>query len=187
MQHKNTDMATALELDQFLARVERKAFKQTVYAVREEQTALDLVQDAMLRLSQKYGDRPVEELAPLFTRILQNATLDFFRREKIRKLWMSPLSIFSNDQFDNNDTDPLELIEPQAGTLAAESTADTFEPNCYKLLINLYKNCLSVNVKHLFYVIGKSLMWQKQLKSWAVLKAVLRPIVLVQTMLWLNC
>ncbi len=120
-------MATALELDQFLARIERKAFKQAVYAVREEQAALDLVQDAMIRLAQKYGDRPVEELGPLFTRILQNATLDFFRREKVRKMWVSPLSIFSSDDGEGGESDPFEIIEAQAGSVAAESAADKLE------------------------------------------------------------
>jgi RNA polymerase sigma-70 factor, ECF subfamily len=123
-----TCMATALELDQFLARTERKAFKQAVYAVREEQAALDLVQDAMIRLSTKYGDRPVEELGPLFTRILQNATLDHFRREKVRKMWISPLSIFTSDDGEGgNDTDPLEVIGAQEGSEQAESASDKVE------------------------------------------------------------
>ena len=121
-------MATALELDQFLARIERKAFKQAVYAVREEQAALDLVQDAMIRVSTKYGDRPVEELGPLFTRILQNATLDYFRREKVRKMWMSPLSIFTNDDAEGgNDTDPMEIIAAAEGSEQAESASDKVE------------------------------------------------------------
>jgi RNA polymerase sigma factor (sigma-70 family) len=121
-------MATALELDQFLARTERKAFKQAVYAVREEQAALDLVQDAMIRLSQKYADRPVEELGPLFTRILQNATLDYFRREKVRKMWVSPLSIFTSDDGEGGgESDPFEIIEAEEGSVAAESAADKLE------------------------------------------------------------
>ena len=49
-------MASAQELDQFLAAVEKKAFKQAVYAVRDEAAALDVVQDAMISLAQKYGD-----------------------------------------------------------------------------------------------------------------------------------
>jgi RNA polymerase sigma-70 factor, ECF subfamily len=120
-------MATALELDQFLARVERKAFKQAVYAVREEQAALDLVQEAMIKLSQKYADRPLEELAPLFTRILQNATLDYFRREKVRKLWVSPLSIFGFDDAEGGESDPFEIIEAEEGSAAAESVSDKLE------------------------------------------------------------
>lgn len=122
-------MATSFELDQFLQKVERKAFKQAVYAVRNDEAALDLVQDAMIRLSQKYGDRPIEELGPLFTRILQNATLDYFRREKVRKMWISPLSIFSNsdEEGGGSESDALEILEAEEGSVAAESASDKVE------------------------------------------------------------
>ncbi len=122
-------MATSFELDQFLQRSERKAFKQVVYAVRGDDAALDIVQDCMIKLSQKYGDRPVEELGPLFTRILQNATLDYFRREKVKKMWVSPLSIFASDDGDGggSESDALEILEAEEGSLAAESASDKIE------------------------------------------------------------
>jgi RNA polymerase sigma-70 factor, ECF subfamily len=69
-------MASDKELADFLAGVERRAFKQTVYAVRDDDAALDIVQDAMIKLAEKYGDRPPSELPLLFQRILQNATHD---------------------------------------------------------------------------------------------------------------
>ena len=72
-------MATEKELSQFLQSVERRAFKQAVYAVREDATALDCVQDAMLKLAEKYGEKPAEELPMLFQRILQNVIYDFFK------------------------------------------------------------------------------------------------------------
>ena len=50
-------LASRSELSAFLAGVERRAFKQAVFAVRDEEAALDIVQDAMLRLSESYGDR----------------------------------------------------------------------------------------------------------------------------------
>ena len=46
--------------------------------MRDSDAALDIVQDAMMKLSEKYGERPAAELPLLFTRILQNATYDFF-------------------------------------------------------------------------------------------------------------
>jgi hypothetical protein len=49
-------MASSQELSDFLRDVERRAFKQTVYAVRDEHTALDIVQDSMLKLAEKYAD-----------------------------------------------------------------------------------------------------------------------------------
>ncbi|MCK6428878.1 MAG: RNA polymerase sigma factor, partial [Burkholderiaceae bacterium] len=81
-------MATREELSEFLAGVERRAFKQAQFAVRNEENALDIVQDAMIKLSENYGDRPAPELPLLFTRILQNAIHDFFRRQKVRSTWV---------------------------------------------------------------------------------------------------
>ena len=54
--------------------------------MRDEEAALDIVQDAMLRLAEKYGDRPAEELPLLFHRIVQNAIRDWYRRQKVRAL-----------------------------------------------------------------------------------------------------
>ena len=48
-------MATEKELSSFLEAVERRAFKQAVYAVRKDEAALDIVQDAMIKLAEKYG------------------------------------------------------------------------------------------------------------------------------------
>ena len=81
-------MASRQELSDFLSSVERRAFKQAVFAVRDDDTALDLVQDAMMRLAERYGDKPAEELPMLFQRILQNRIHDHFRRNKVRNFWV---------------------------------------------------------------------------------------------------
>lgn len=57
--------------------------------VRNEESALDIVQDAMMRLAEKYAHRPEEEWPMLFQRILQNAILDHHRRQKVRRAWVS--------------------------------------------------------------------------------------------------
>jgi len=88
--------------------VERRAFKQAMFAIRNEETALDIVQDAMMRLAEKYGDRPVNEWPMLFQRILQNAVRDSYRRSKVRSLWTTLLSSLSPN--DDEDADPLETI-----------------------------------------------------------------------------
>lgn len=103
-------MATRQELSDFLAEVQRRAFKQTAYAVRDEHLALDIVQDAMLKLAEKYGARPVEEFPMLFQRILQNRTRDFWRRQKVRNMWTTLLSSFGGDGDDAEDSDPLEIL-----------------------------------------------------------------------------
>jgi RNA polymerase sigma-70 factor (ECF subfamily) len=85
-----------------------------VFAVRDEHLALDLVQDAMLRLAEKYARKPVAELPLLFQRILQNAIRDHFRRQKVRSLWTTLLSSLQGKNGDE-DRDPLDTLEVDDG------------------------------------------------------------------------
>ena len=103
-------MASAQELSDFLSGVEQRAFKQAVYAVRDDDAALDIVQDAMIKLAEKYGDRPVAELPLLFTRILQNRVHDWFRRQKVRNAWVTLFSNMGKKADENEDFDPLEAL-----------------------------------------------------------------------------
>ncbi len=64
----------------------------------------------MLRLSEKYGHKPLEELPMLFQRILQNAVRDYHRRSKVRSLWTTLLSSFSKNDDDDEEHDPLETL-----------------------------------------------------------------------------
>jgi RNA polymerase sigma-70 factor (ECF subfamily) len=120
-------MATDKELSDFLVHVERRAFKQAVYAVRKDEAALDIVQDAMIKLAEKYGDKPAAELPMLFQRILQNTILDFFRREKVRNTWVSLFSGMGKRDSGDDDFDILESHEAEEGSAAAESSADQVE------------------------------------------------------------
>ncbi|PWF48358.1 RNA polymerase sigma factor [Massilia glaciei] len=120
-------MATDKELSDFLEHVERRAFKQAVYAVRKDESALDIVQDAMIKLAEKYGDKPAAELPMLFQRILQNTILDYFRREKVRNTWVSLFSAMGKRVEGNDDFDILEAYEAEHGSAAAESSADLAE------------------------------------------------------------
>jgi RNA polymerase sigma-70 factor, ECF subfamily len=104
-------MASSLELSDFLRDVERRAFKQTVYAVRDDHAALDIVQDAMLKLAEKYADKPVTEYPMLFQRILQNTMRDYWRRQKVRNLWTTLLSSFGASKDGEEDHDPLDSID----------------------------------------------------------------------------
>jgi RNA polymerase sigma-70 factor (ECF subfamily) len=97
-----------------------------VFAVREEEAALDIVQDAMLRLAEKYGHRPAEELPLLFHRIVQNAIRDWFRRQKVRSLWTTLFSSLSPGREDD-DQDPLETLEAADGSHAQEGPAEQLE------------------------------------------------------------
>lgn len=118
-------MASEKELTDFLKSVEKRAFKRTVYAVRDDDAALDIVQDAMIRLAQKYADRPTAELPLVFQRILSNATMDWFRRQRVRNAVLQNMSSFDADNDEGADFDLLETLESADGMLGAESAADS--------------------------------------------------------------
>jgi RNA polymerase sigma-70 factor, ECF subfamily len=119
-------MASDKELADFLASVERRAFKQTIYAVRDHEAALDIIQDAMIRLAEKYGDKPAAELPLLFQRILQNVILDYFRRQKVRNTWVSLFSSLRSGN-DDEDFDMLETFETDPGSTASNSGQEQLE------------------------------------------------------------
>ncbi|MEO6896636.1 MAG: RNA polymerase sigma factor [Caldimonas sp.] len=117
-------MATEKELSDFLKSVEKRAWKRAVYAVRDDDAALDIVQDTMIRLSQKYADRPAAELPLLFQRILSNATMDWFRRQKVKNQVVRNFSEFEGAGGDG-DFDVLETLEALGGPLQSESAAES--------------------------------------------------------------
>ena len=94
--------------------------------MRDDHAALDIVQDAMLKLSEKYSGRPPAELPLLFQRILQNTIRDFYRRQKVRSLWTVPLSsLFGAGAED--DADPLETLEVPDDSKFSEPPAEQLE------------------------------------------------------------
>jgi len=80
--------------------------------MRDEEAALDGVQDAMMRLSEKYGDRPADEWPMLFQRILQNAIRDWMRRSKVRSTWTTALAAFNQDDEEIDVLDTLWVPDP---------------------------------------------------------------------------
>lgn len=91
--------------------VSHRAYRQAFFAVKNEESAMDLVQESMMKLSDKYGDKPKEELPMLFTRILQNTILDHHRRQKVRNTWTTLFSSFQKK--DEEDYDVLENLLAQ--------------------------------------------------------------------------
>jgi RNA polymerase sigma-70 factor (ECF subfamily) len=90
-----------------------------VFAVRDQEAALDIVQDAMLRLAEKYGQRPAAELPLLFHRIVQNAIRDYFRRSRVRSLWTTLASSLSSGRDGEAESDPMENV-PHPGEQPGE-------------------------------------------------------------------
>lgn len=97
-----------------------------VFAVRDDQFALDIVQDAMMKLAEKYSSRPATELPMLFQRILQNTMRDHFRRQKVRNLWTIQVSSLSSAE-DGDDHDPLESLAAAADAPAQEAPSDQLQ------------------------------------------------------------
>jgi RNA polymerase sigma-70 factor (ECF subfamily) len=115
-------LASEQELTEFLKSVEKRAFKRTAFTVRDDDAALDIVQDAMIRLAEKYIDRPVSEFPPLFQRILSNATMDWFRRQKVRNGVIAPMSDFDTADHEA-DFDTLESLS-SGDQAQSESASD---------------------------------------------------------------
>jgi RNA polymerase sigma-70 factor (ECF subfamily) len=90
------------QLNRFLAEVERRALRIAEIGVRNRDEALDLVQDAMIKLVRNYSDRNSDEWTPLFYRILQNGVRDWHRRQAVRNrvmVW------FGRDKTDGENVD----------------------------------------------------------------------------------
>lgn len=103
------------QLDEFLAEISLRAFRMAEIRLDESDQAHDAVQDAMMRLVQKYGHRPREEWRPLFYRILNNRIRDFQRRGGLYRRWFleprhneapDPVETSAGPEADNPDRGP---------------------------------------------------------------------------------
>jgi RNA polymerase sigma-70 factor (ECF subfamily) len=112
------------DLDAFLKRVEVSAFKIAMVSVRDRDEALDIVQDAMMKLATNYARRPSAEWRPLFFRILKNRIRDWGRRRSVSQ---RVISFFSGQ--DGEDVDPIvaapgpEGDDPQSQAAGDEAMA----------------------------------------------------------------
>ncbi len=97
-----------------------------MFGVRDQHVALDIVQDAMLKLTDKYAARPAAELPLLFQRILQNTIRDFYRRQKVRSLWTTLFSSL-HPREESEDYDPLETLQTDGPGGKGDSPADRME------------------------------------------------------------
>lgn len=117
-------MATREELDEFLAQAERRAYKSVLYSVQDHHTALDIVQNAMLKLCEHYADRPAEEWPMLFQRILHNAIMDHHRRARVRNFWIR-LVAPQRDREDETVSESLEELAPADDTGLGQDPLDS--------------------------------------------------------------
>lgn len=120
-------MATEQELSNFLKGVEKRAFKRSVFHVRDEEAALDIVQDSMFKLAHHYGEKPIAELPMLFQRILSNTTLDWFRRQKTQNAVFTHFSDLESSSDDGSDFDWLESYGSDANQERSNSAEELTE------------------------------------------------------------
>lgn len=95
-----------LELDNFLASVQKRAFRMAEIATGNREDAFDILQDAMCKFVEKYSKRNSEEWMPLFYTILQSRIRDWYRRETVRnrfRVWFGSSS-------EERETDGMEEV-----------------------------------------------------------------------------
>ena len=90
-------------LDAFLDGISARAFRFAELGLRHRDDALDVVQDAMLKML-GYADKPPEEWTPLFWSVLRSRIVDAQRRRSFRLRWLRPQSTY-------NDEDPIDWAE----------------------------------------------------------------------------
>jgi RNA polymerase sigma-70 factor (ECF subfamily) len=105
--------------------VERRAFKRAAYHVRDDEAALDIVQDSMMKLVEHYSHKATPELPMLFQRILTNSILDWFRRQKTRHAHFTNFNDYQND--DDSDFDLVEHLDLSVLYEQSESTETSLE------------------------------------------------------------
>lgn len=102
-------------MEQFLASVERRAFRMAEIATGSTEDALDIVQDAMFGLVRRYASKPASEWGPLFFRILESRIRDCYRRTRVRNRWRAWLHDRRGRDEANDGEDPMATLADPAG------------------------------------------------------------------------
>ncbi len=119
-------LAPPQDLPGFLAGIERRALMLARIGLRDNEEALDAVQDAMLSFVRSYASHAAAEWPPLFHRVLESRIRDRQRRRKVRdrfRVWFKS----GNDSGEERAADPLEQVaDPrEAGPLQHAADRDT--------------------------------------------------------------
>ena len=128
--HEETDLTTEARLNNFLQGIEQRAFITARLATQHEDEALDIVQDAMYKLVEKYAYRSETEWGALFHTILHSRINDWHRRQQVRNRWQVWFKT-------NEDEDDAPVLEEQvAQTLFAEPEAASLQAELNEVLYN---------------------------------------------------
>ena len=103
-------------LDSFLSTVEKSAFRMADIATRNPDDALDIVQDAMIKLVENYSAKPTNEWRPLFYAILNSRIIDYQRKKTLTDRIFAWIDAKKNDEepeLESIASEPLALLEEQ--------------------------------------------------------------------------
>ena len=95
-------------IEAFLKTIERRAFHMARMPTGNPDTAMDIVQDSMYKLVEKYADRNAHEWKPLFYRILNSKTIDYYRRKAVRDR-VFPWSRYDSSRENDQSADIVDL------------------------------------------------------------------------------
>ena len=99
------DHNVSITIEQFLVRVEKRAYKMAEVSTKDHAEALDIVQETMIKLVTHYSEKPSEQWQPLFYRILHNKIMDWHRQQKVKRM------LFFWKSTDEEVGDPADLVE----------------------------------------------------------------------------
>lgn len=83
---RESDNLTHMNMDSFLASVEKRAYIIALASCQDQQNALDIVQDSMLSMVRSYATKKPEEWPALFFRVLNNRITDQHRKRGFGRL-----------------------------------------------------------------------------------------------------
>lgn len=120
--HEDGGLDNTTRLNAFLKEVSKRAFVVARLATHDEDEAMDIVQDAMFKLVQKYAGHPHGEWGALFHAILHSRINDWHRRQKVRNRWR----VFFTKNEEEDESSPedqvaqTQFLEPERQLLQDE-------------------------------------------------------------------
>jgi len=126
-QREDRTLESGIEMEAFLREVETRAYRIALVNIRDADDALDIVQDAMMRLVRRYADRPSEEWRPLFYRILKNRIRDWQRRRVVRGKILRFFAGQEGEEYDPVAQAPGPAADNPADALARSDAMDALE------------------------------------------------------------
>jgi len=116
------------ELNNFLSSVEKKAFRMAQLATKDADHALDIVQDTMMVLSQKYAYKDQQDWPALFYRILQNKIIDWHRKQAVKNKLFSLFGFFNDYIESPNNSESITHYQP-SNNMTPDKTMENTDIN----------------------------------------------------------